>query len=77
MNTRQEVRIMITDDVIFEPNQDFTSQLQLTTAEAGVEIRPDITNIVILDNDSKYTVVSWVASCFKRVSHISATLAVA
>ncbi len=47
------VNEVITNDVIVEPDQDFTSQLQLATSQDGVVIRPDLTTIVILDDDSE------------------------
>ncbi len=53
-NIRQEVRIVITNDVIVEPDQDFTSQLQLATSQDGVVIRPDLTTV---DDDSEFFLI--------------------
>ena len=51
--TRQEVVVVITNDVIVEPDQDFRSRLQLTAVETGVRVDPPETTIVIVDDDSK------------------------
>lgn len=53
LNTRQDVGVVIRNDDVLEPGQDFTSRLQLQTAERGVKIDPNVTTIVIVDDDSK------------------------
>lgn len=52
-NTRREVAVSISNDTIVEPDQYFTSRLRLGTAEPGVRLEPNLTTIVILDDDSK------------------------
>lgn len=52
-NTRQEVAVAIRNDTVVEPDQDFVSRLTLGTSDSGVSLVPDVTTIVILDDDSK------------------------
>lgn len=51
--TRHDITVAISNDIIVEPDQDFTSRLQLSTAEDRVKLMPDVTNIIIMDDDSK------------------------
>jgi hypothetical protein len=56
--SRQEVTVMIANDIIVEPDQDFRSTLRLTALEPGLRVEPDETTIVIVDDDRKFHVDS-------------------
>lgn len=62
--TRQEVVVVIANDVIVEPDQDFRSRLQLTTVETGIRVEPEETTIVIVDDDSEFNVMRMITSFY-------------
>lgn len=52
-NLRHDVAVAISNDTVVEPDQDFTSVLQLEASETGVLVQPNVATIVIVDDDSK------------------------
>ena len=53
-NRREEVSIPITDDDIVESVERFLGQLTLVTTGVMVQLSPQETEILIIDNDSMY-----------------------
>ena len=53
-NTQREVRIPITDDDIVESMERFLGQLTLVTTGVMVQLSPQETEILIIDNDGMY-----------------------
>ena len=47
------LRVNITEDTIDEPNELFSAELALVTADSRVVVAPSMASITIIDNDGK------------------------